>query len=73
MDDRAPRTSTGRLVAVGTILVLIWSLIGYRLTVVQGARAEEFAERVASWRSKLAALGDGLLRRELFTAVPKAD
>jgi cell division protein FtsI (penicillin-binding protein 3) len=46
MHERARRdASTGRLVAVGVVLVLIWSLIGYRLTVVQGARADEFAER----------------------------
>jgi SAM-dependent methyltransferase len=30
----------------------------------------EFAERQAEWRSKLAALGEGLLRRELFVARP---
>lgn len=45
MEDRARRTSTGRLMSVGVVLVLVWTLIGYRLTVVQGARAEEFAER----------------------------
>jgi len=32
--------------------------------------ASEFAERVAKWRSKLTAMGDDLLRRELFAAVP---
>jgi SAM-dependent methyltransferase len=30
----------------------------------------EFAERHAGWRSKLAAVEDGLLRRELFVATP---
>lgn len=30
----------------------------------------EFAERQAGWRSKLTAIDDGLLRRELFVAVP---
>ena len=34
-----------RLLSVGGLLVLAWTLIGYRLTVVQGAHAEEFAER----------------------------
>ncbi len=32
--------------------------------------AAEFAERLADWRSKLIALKDGLLRRELFVATP---
>jgi SAM-dependent methyltransferase len=32
--------------------------------------AAEFAERQAGWRSKLAAIEDGLLRRELFVATP---
>ena len=32
--------------------------------------AAEFGERQAGWRSKLAALEDGLLRRELFVARP---
>jgi len=32
--------------------------------------ASDFAERVAGWRPKLAALGDNLLRRELFEAEP---
>jgi SAM-dependent methyltransferase len=32
--------------------------------------AAEFAERQAEWRSKLAAIEDGLLRRELFVATP---
>jgi cell division protein FtsI (penicillin-binding protein 3) len=45
MDPRARSTSTGRLISVGVVLVLVWTLVGYRLTVVQGARAEEFAER----------------------------
>jgi cyclopropane fatty-acyl-phospholipid synthase-like methyltransferase len=31
----------------------------------------EFAERQAGWRAKLAAIEDGLLRRELFSAVPR--
>lgn len=33
----------------------------------------EFSERVDGWRSKLAALGDSLLRRECFTAIPHPD
>jgi hypothetical protein len=32
--------------------------------------AAEFAERQAGWRSKLAAIEEGLLRRELFVATP---
>ncbi len=32
--------------------------------------AREFTERLAGWRAKLAAVGDRLLRRELFVAVP---
>ena len=32
--------------------------------------ASEFAERQAGWRSKLTAVEDGLLRRELFVAIP---
>ena len=32
--------------------------------------ASEFAERQAGWRSKLTAMDDGLLRRELFVATP---
>ncbi len=32
--------------------------------------ASEFAERQAGWRSKPAAIDDGLLRRELFVATP---
>lgn len=35
--------------------------------------ADEFAERLAGWRSKLAAIGDGLLRRECFVAAPSPD
>lgn len=45
MEDRPRRTSSARLIAVGVCLVLAWTLVGYRLTVVQGARAEEFAAR----------------------------
>jgi SAM-dependent methyltransferase len=32
--------------------------------------ADEFAERVCGWRAKLEVLKEGLLRRELFVAVP---
>ena len=35
--------------------------------------ANAFAERLAEWRSKIAALRDNLLRRECFTAVPNPD
>jgi len=31
----------------------------------------EYAERVAGWRSKRDAIGEGLLRRELFTVAPR--
>jgi len=33
---------------------------------------DEFSERAAGWRAKIAAIGDGLLRRELFLAVPES-
>ena len=33
---------------------------------------DEYAERLAGWRSKLAAIRDGLLLRELFVAAPGA-
>ncbi|MDP2622736.1 MAG: penicillin-binding protein 2 [Actinomycetota bacterium] len=46
MEERPRRvTSNRRLVAVGVVLVLAWTTVGFRLTVVQGARADEFAER----------------------------
>ena len=45
MDERPRRGSGTRLVTVGVVLVLAWTMVGYRLTVVQGARAEEFAAR----------------------------
>lgn len=45
MEERPRRTSTARLISVGLVLVLAWTFVGYRLTVVQGARAEEFAAR----------------------------
>lgn len=35
--------------------------------------AEEYATRQAGWRSKLAAIEDNLLRRELFIAAPAAE
>jgi SAM-dependent methyltransferase len=35
--------------------------------------AAEFAERQAEWRSKLAAIDEGLLRRELFVAMPDVE
>jgi len=35
--------------------------------------AEEFAERLAEWRAKLAAFGDNLLQRELFVARPRVE
>ncbi|MEE9206419.1 MAG: hypothetical protein V3U50_05500, partial [Acidimicrobiia bacterium] len=45
MEQEPRRRLNARLVSVGVLLVLGWTLIGYRLTVVQGARAEEFAAR----------------------------
>lgn len=45
MEQRPLGPLNARVVAVGVLLVLAWTLIGYRLSVVQGARAEEFAAR----------------------------
>ncbi len=45
MEQRPRRALNARLVSVGVLLVLAWTLIGYRLTVVQGAQADEFAAR----------------------------
>lgn len=45
MDERPRRALNARLVSVGVLLVLAWTMVGYRLTVVQGAHAEEFAAR----------------------------
>jgi len=46
VDERSRRgAGNRRLMAVGVLLVVAWTLVGYRLTVVQGARAEEFAAR----------------------------
>ncbi len=45
MELRPRRVLNARLVSVGVLLVVAWSLIGYRLTIVQGAQADEFAER----------------------------
>ena len=45
MEQPPPRASNARIVSVGVVLVIAWSLVGYRLTVVQGAHAEEFAAR----------------------------
>ena len=45
MEQEPRRRLDARLLSVGVLLVLAWTLIGYRLTVVQGARADEFAAR----------------------------
>jgi len=46
MDERLRRgASNRRLVVVGAVLVFAWTMVGYRLTIVQGARADEFAAR----------------------------
>lgn len=41
--EARPRWPNGRLITVGALLVVAWSLVGYRLVVVQGAQAEVFA------------------------------
>lgn len=57
MDQRPRRaTSNRRLAAVGVLLVLAWTIVGYRLTVVQGARAGEFAARGLDQRLQLQTL-----------------
>jgi len=45
MEQPPRRASNARVVSVGVVLVIAWTLVGYRLTVVQGAQAEEFAAR----------------------------
>jgi len=45
MEQPPRRASNARIVSVGVVLVIAWTLVGYRLTVVQGAHAEEFAAR----------------------------
>jgi len=42
---RRPRGLNARLVMVGVALLLAWVGVGYRLVVVQGTRAEEYAAR----------------------------
>ena len=42
---RRPRGLNARLVMVGVALTLAWLGVGYRLVVVQGTRAEEYAAR----------------------------
>ena len=42
---RQPRRLNARLVMVGIALTLAWVGVGYRLVVVQGTRAEEYAAR----------------------------
>lgn len=42
---RRPRRLNARLVMVGVALTLAWAGVGYRLVVVQGTRAEEYAAR----------------------------
>ena len=56
MEERPRRGSNTRLVSVGVVLVLAWSMVGYRLTVVQGARADEFAARGLDQRLQRRAL-----------------
>ncbi|MEX0826604.1 MAG: penicillin-binding protein 2 [Acidimicrobiia bacterium] len=57
MDQRPRRaTSNRRLATVGFLLVLAWTIVGYRLTVVQGARADEFAARGLDQRLQLKTL-----------------
>jgi len=45
MEQQPRRALNARLMSVAVLLVLVWTVIGYRLTVVQWARAEEFAAR----------------------------
>ena len=42
---RRPRGLNARLIMVGVALTLAWMGVGYRLVVVQGTRAEEYAAR----------------------------
>jgi len=42
---RDPRRLNARLVMVGVALTLAWAGVGYRLVVVQGTRADEYAAR----------------------------
>ena len=52
MYEQPRRGLETRLVAVGILLVVAWGAVGYRLTIVQGAQAEEFADRGRSqWLS----------------------
>ncbi|WKZ83003.1 MAG: penicillin-binding protein 2 [Acidimicrobiia bacterium] len=39
------QAGSARLFSIGVVLVVMWTLVGYRLTVVQGAQAETFAAR----------------------------
>ena len=48
---RRPRGLNARLVMVGVALTLAWVGVGYRLVVVQGTRAEEYAAR--GWEQRL--------------------
>ncbi len=45
MELQPRRVLNARLLVVGILLVAGWSIVGYRLTVVQGAQAAAFAER----------------------------
>jgi cell division protein FtsI (penicillin-binding protein 3) len=45
VSTRRPRGLNARLVMVGVALTLAWVGVGYRLVVVQGTRAEEYAAR----------------------------
>jgi len=45
VNGRRPRGLNARLVMVGVALILAWGGVGYRLVVVQGTRAEEYAAR----------------------------
>jgi cell division protein FtsI (penicillin-binding protein 3) len=45
MYEQSRRGLDLRLVSIGVVFVLAWVVVGYRLTVVQGAQAQEFSER----------------------------
>jgi cell division protein FtsI (penicillin-binding protein 3) len=45
-----------RLVSIGVVFVLAWVVVGYRLTVVQGAQAQEYSERGLDQRLRVQTL-----------------
>lgn len=45
MDGRRRHGLEARLVGIGIVFVLAWAVVGYRLTIVQGSQADDFAAR----------------------------